>query len=126
MTRLRLGLNSRLGFGCTCGGGYVDSSENTEDIGLYRTGEQTEQRHDDGEDEGRDREKNSDDHDAAHHVTEETNGQGQCPRELTDDIEWQHDHGRLDVCLEIAGNPLFTDSEQRNRDEDAQREGCCG
>ena len=109
-----------------CGGGNVDGSKNTEDIGLHRTGQQTEKRHDDGEDKGRDGEKNSDDHDSAHHVAEETDCQRKCARELTDDIERQHDHGRLDVGLEIAGNPLFPDSEQRNRDEDAQREGCRG
>ena len=54
MSGLRLSLNCRPGVGYLRGGGNIDGSKNAEDIGLHRTGEQTEKGHNDGEDKGRD------------------------------------------------------------------------
>src|ERR1700689_1725866 len=51
----------------------VHRGENAEYIGLDHAGEQTERRHDERKEIGRDREQDADDHHAAHHVAEQAN-----------------------------------------------------
>ena len=66
--------------------------------------------------------KNADDHHPAHHVAEQTNGQGQRAREFADDIERQHDERRLRVGLKVADEPLLPDAKQRHGHEHTQRQ----
>ena len=115
-------LDAGLGLRAARGGRDVDRGQDAEDVGLHHAGQQTERRHDDRKDEGRDGEQNADDHRPAHHVAEQADGQGQRAGEFADDIERQHDEGRLDVGLEVAAQPLLLDAEERHGHEHAERE----
>jgi hypothetical protein len=57
----------------------VHCRQDAENGGLHHTRELTEQRHDDGEDEGRNSQLDADNHRPAHHIAEQTDGQGQRP-----------------------------------------------
>ncbi len=78
--------------------------------------------HHDRKDERRDGQQYGEDHGAAHHVAEQADGQRQRARQFADDVERQHDDGRLQVGLEIGAQAALRDAEQRHRDEHAQRE----
>ena len=117
-----LGRWLRLGFAHASGSCDVNRGQDEENIGLHHPGEQTEHRHDDWEDEGRDGEQNADDHHPAHHVAEQTDGQGQCARELADDVERQHEERWLRVGLEVTAQSLLPDAEQRHGQKYGQRQ----
>src|ERR1039458_3279298 len=63
-------LGLRLGFADAGGGRNVDRRQDAENVGLHHSREEAERRHQDREDEGRDREQDPDDHRTAHHVAE--------------------------------------------------------
>src|SRR5450759_1123870 len=77
----------------------VDRGEDTEYVCLHHAGQQAEQGHHDGEDERRDGQQDGEDHRAAHDVAEQADRHRQRARQFADDIERQHDEGRLGVCL---------------------------
>src|SRR3984957_16102558 len=87
--------------GARCGGN-VHRRENAEDVSLYDSGEQTQQRHHDRKDERRDGQQDRDDHRSTHHVAKQTHREGERTRQLADDIEWQHDERRLQVRRQVA------------------------
>src|SRR5664279_1132411 len=65
---------NRLGLTDPRGGRNVNRCQDAENVGLHHAGEQTEHRHDDREDEGRNREQDTDNHGPAHHIAEQTDG----------------------------------------------------
>src|SRR5664280_3673443 len=103
----------RLGFADAGGGRDVDRRQDAENVGLHHSREEAEGRHEDREDEGRDREQDPDDHCAAHHVAEQPDGKRQRARHLTDDVERKHDERRLRIGLEIC--LLYTSPSPRDR-----------
>ena len=104
------------------GGRYVNGCQDAEDVGLHHAGEQTERRHDDREDEGRNGEQDTDNHRPAHHVSEQTDGQGQRARKFADNVKRQHNERRLHIGLEVVPHPLILDAEERYGHKHAQRE----
>src|SRR4030042_6993344 len=80
----------RLGLTDARGGPDVNRRQNKEDVGLHHAGEQTKRRHDDRENEGRNREQDTDNHRPAHNVTEQTAGQGQRARNFAEDVKRQN------------------------------------
>src|SRR5271165_5830730 len=60
----------------------VHRRQDAENVGLHHACEQTEHRHDDREEEGRNGEQDRDNHRPAHHVPEQTDGQGQRARKF--------------------------------------------
>src|ERR1039458_3829417 len=104
--------------------GFGLGRQDAEEVGLHHAGEQTEHRHDDREDEGRNSEQDSNNHRPAHHVAEQTDGQGQRARQFADDVKWQHDERRLRIGLEVVAHPLLLDAKERHGYKYAQRE--CG
>src|ERR1700689_5512398 len=76
----------RLGLTDSRGRRDVHRCQDAEDVGLHHAGEQTEHRHDDREDEGRNRKQDADNHRPAHHISEQTDGQGQRARKFADDV----------------------------------------
>ena len=67
-------------------------------------------------------EQDGDNHRPAHHVAEQTDGQGQRARKFADDVKWQHDERRLHIGLEVVAHPLLLDAEERHGHKHAQRE----
>jgi hypothetical protein len=117
-----VGCRLRLWLARARGGRDIHRGQDAEDVGLHHAGEQSERRHDDRKDEGRDGEQDADDHRPAHHVAEQTDRQGQRARDLADDVERQHDERRLHVGLEIAAQSLLRDAEERHGHQHAQRQ----
>jgi hypothetical protein len=104
------------------GGRDVHRGQDEENVGLHHAGQQTERRHDDRKEERRDGQQNPDDHRSAHHVAEQTDGQGQRAGDLADQIERQHDERRLRVGLEVVSQSPFLDAEDRHGHQHAQRQ----
>ncbi len=104
------------------GGRDVNRCQDAEDVGLHHAGEKTERRHDDREDEGRNSEQDTDNHCPAHHVAEQTDGQGQRARKFADDVKRQHDKRRSHIGLEVVAHSLLLDAEERHGHKHAQRE----
>src|ERR1022692_345178 len=75
----------RLGLTDSRSGRDIHRRQDAEDIGLHHAGEQAQHRHNDREDEGRDGEQDADNHRSAHHVAEQTDGQGERTRKFADD-----------------------------------------
>ncbi len=77
------------------------------------TGQQAEHIHHNRKEERRDAQQNCGDHSTAHDVAVETDRQRYPAREFRDDVEGEHDEGRLQIGLEVSTKAPAGDAKQR-------------